>query len=149
MSFRDSEGGSVTEVSVDFEDVASLHNRDSAHTVKSVLKILTVENLTEDIEVVEGGVKDDRDLVEISPRGDDVFEGILVEVIAFDNMINAITREEVVVVVNGFKGAVSSRLHRGGDGDLREGVLFLSGSPSGRKVFRFFSRRRSRHKHTS
>lgn len=100
VGFSDSESGRVTLAGEFFCNFAGFHFRDSAHTVKGVVVILTVEGITEDIELFGGSFKDDGDVVEISPTSDAVFEGILVKPEAFYDVVSAVGIEEVIVIDN-------------------------------------------------
>lgn len=116
MGFSDSDGGSVAVGREFIDNLAGTHTGDGAHTVEGVSEGLTVEDLAEDIELFDGGFKDDRDIFEVSPISDDIFEGILVEVEAFDFMIFTVRFEEIVVIDNATeRGAV------GGMGGIGEG----------------------------
>lgn len=116
MGFSDRDGGSVAVGRELIDNLAGAHTGDGAHTVEGVSEGLTVEDLTEDIELFDGGFKDDGDIFEVSPISDDIFEGILVEVEAFDFMIFAVRFEEVVVIDN-----ATERRAVGGMGGIGEG----------------------------
>lgn len=127
MGFSDSDGGSVAVGSELIDNLAGAHTGDGAHTVEGVSEGLTVEDLAEDIELFDGGFKDDRDIVEVSPISDDIFESILVEVEAFDFMVFTIRFEEVVVIDNATEGRAVGGMRGIGERDLRKGILFRSG----------------------
>lgn len=98
VGFSDSESGRVALAGQFFCNFASFHFRDSAHTVEGVGVVLTVESVTEDIELLVGSFEDDGDVVEVRPTSDAVLESILVEPKAFDLVISARGVEEVIVV---------------------------------------------------
>lgn len=127
VGFSDSDGGSVSVGSELIDNLAGAHTGDGAHTVEGVSEGLTVEGLTEDIELFDGGFKDDGDIVEVSPISDDIFESILVEVEAFDLMVFTVRFEEVVVIDNATERGAVGGMRSIGEGHFRERIFFRSG----------------------
>lgn len=132
--FGDSDSGGVTSFSESIDSFASDYFRDSAEHNECIAVIFAIEDFTEHIELGFWGIESDRDIVYISPRIDEVFESILIEVEAFDAHISASTFENGVVRDNTLDG-IASRSMRG---IRREGFWkrrgFRSGGAAGLKV---------------
>lgn len=134
MGFSDSDSGSVAVGCELVDNLTGSHTGYGAHTVESVFEGLTVEDLAEDIELFDGGFKDDGDIVEVSPVSDDILEGILVEVEAFDLMVFTVRFEEVVVIDNATERGAVGGMRGIGEGHFRERIFFRSGRAAGLEV---------------
>ena len=104
VCFRDSDGGSVTAFSESIYALTGDYFRDSTEHRVGLAVGFTVEDFTEDIELFDGGIESDGDIIDVRPRIDEVFESILIEVEAFDAHILARAFENVVVGDDAFDG---------------------------------------------
>lgn len=102
--FRDSDGGSVAAFSESIYALTGDYFRDSTEHRVCLAVGFTVEYFTEDIELFDGCIEGNRDIVDVSPGIDEVFEGILIEVEAFDAHICTRAFENVVVGDYAFDG---------------------------------------------
>lgn len=129
--FRDSDSGSVTRFSESIDSFASDYFRDSTEHRIGIAVVFAIEDFAEDIELFDWGIESDGDIFEVSPRIDEVFESILIEVEALDTHIRAVASEDVVVGDDAFDGSAAWGMRGIGKERLREGFLFRSGGAAG------------------
>lgn len=128
MVFGDRNGCSVTAFSESIDSLTGDYFRDSAEHHIGILVVFAVEDFTKDIELFDGCIEGDRDIVDISPRIDEVLEGILIEVEAFDAHILASAFKDVVVRDYAFDGIARGCMRSISDISLWEGLFFRGGA---------------------
>lgn len=134
MVFSDSNSGGVTSFSESIDSFAGDYFRDSAEHNEGIAVIFAIEDLAEDIELGFWGIESDRDIVDISPGVDEVFEGILIEVEAFDAHISASTFENGVIGDYTLNGIASGGMWRISRECFWKRSAFGSGGAAGLKV---------------
>lgn len=128
MVFGDSDGGSVAAFSESIDAFTGDYFRDSAEHHISILVVFVVEDFTKDIELFDGGIESDRDIVDISPRIDEVLESIFIEVEAFDAHILASAFKNVVIRDYAFDGIARGSMRSIGNISLGERLFFRGGA---------------------
>lgn len=121
MFSRGCEGSSIARLSEASDSLTHEGTRDSEKLTISSVEREAVEGLTEDIEFLTGDTEDSENIILVCPRVDEVFELILVEPEAFDDMVNDAAFTVVIVIDNAFEGA-SVRCERGSRYDDRTSI---------------------------
>ena len=137
MVFSDSDSSGITSFSESIDSFAGDYFRDSAEHNEGIAVIFAIENLAEDIELGFWGIESDRDIVDISPRVDKVFESILIEVETFDAHISTSTFENGVIRDYTFYRIASGSMWRISREGFRKRRAFGSGGAAGLKVIFF------------